>query len=44
MILGDKHRSIFDVLQDPMLANVLSDEGALLPVLQAWAKPPAAVA
>ena len=41
MIVGKERRSIFDVLQDPMLANVLSDEGSLNPVLQAWAKQPA---
>jgi len=26
------------VLQDPVLANILSDEGSLQPVLEAWAK------
>jgi hypothetical protein len=40
MIVGTEQRSIFDVLQDPMLANVLSDEGPLHPVLAAWAKQP----
>ena len=44
MIVGDQQRSIVDVLQDPMLANILSDEGPLSPVLQAWAKQSAAVA
>jgi hypothetical protein len=44
MIVGDQQRSIVDVLQDPMLADILSDEGPLSPVLQAWAKQSAAVA
>ena len=38
MIVGEEQRSILDVLQDPMLANILSDEGSLQPVLEAWAK------
>jgi len=38
MIFGEEQRSILDLLQDPMLANILSDEGSLQPVLEAWAK------
>jgi hypothetical protein len=44
MMIGEERRSIFDVLQNRTLADILSDEGSLHPVLQAWSNQPAAVA
>jgi hypothetical protein len=40
-VVDNQHRSLSEIMQDPALANIVSDEGSLRPVLDAWSRQPA---